>query len=122
MSAIHLRLPILRAERGLSQRQLAARAGLRADTISALERGQSNGIQFDTLARLCEVLECQPGEILEIERDSHRLPLLGGPEEDALLGQRLQELEAGQRIDGPTFMAELQRLADHDAPRGGRRR
>lgn len=86
-----LRLPILRAERRLSQRQLAALAGVRPDTISALERGESTGIRFDTLARLCEVLECDPGDLFEVEEDFHRVPVLGGPDEDDLARQRLRE-------------------------------
>ncbi|MBI3977700.1 MAG: helix-turn-helix domain-containing protein [Chloroflexi bacterium] len=53
MSRVRVRIPALRAERRLSQRQLAALAGLRPDTVSALERGESAGIRFDTLARLC---------------------------------------------------------------------
>lgn len=121
MSTIRLRLQILRAERRFSQRRLAARAGIRADTISALERGESNGIQFDTLARLCEALDCQPGEILEVEPDGHRVPELGEPGEDDLLRERLDELKSGARVDGPTFVAELLRLADGPSPRGRRR-
>ena len=121
MSKVHLRLPLVRAEHRLSQRQLAARAGVRPDTISALERGESQGIQFDTLARLCEVLDCQPGDLLELEADWHRVPVLGGPDEDELLRQRLRELDTGPRIDGPTFMAELTRLAEDDDRRRKRR-
>ena len=121
MTRIRLRLPILRAERRLSQRRLAARAGLRADTVSALERGESNGIQFDTLARLCEALDCQPGEVLELEADDHPLPVLGEPGEDDLLQERLRELGTGVRVDGPTFVSELLRLAADSSPRGRRR-
>jgi putative transcriptional regulator len=120
MSRIQLRLPVLRAERHLSQRRLAARAGIRADTISALERGETNGIQFDTLARLCEALECQPGEIFEFESDEHHAPVLGEPAEDALLRERLRDLTSGVRVDGPTFVAELLRLAE--TPNSRRRR
>jgi putative transcriptional regulator len=61
VSTIHLRLAILRTERQLSQRKLAEVARLCPDTISALERGETSDIQFETLARLCETLECEPG-------------------------------------------------------------
>lgn len=115
MGRIHFRLAVLRAERRLSQRQLAAQAGVRPDTISALERGESQGIHFDTLARLCEALDCQPGDILELASDGHRVPVLGGAEEDIVLRQRLRELAEGPRVDGPTFIAELLRLAEEDA-------
>jgi putative transcriptional regulator len=121
MTNLRLRLPTLRASRRLSQRQLAACAGVRPDTISALERGQTTGIQFDTLVRLCEVLDCNPGDLFELERDAHVVPVLGGPDEDALLRERLQD--QAPRVDGPSFVAELLRLsrdvpvADHDRRR-----
>lgn len=102
---VSVELPTLRARKGLSQRQLAALAGLRPDTVSALERGASTGIRFDTLAKLCEVLDCEPGELLEIDADEHRVPMLGGPGEDDLIRSRLGE--PGPPIDGPTFLAKL---------------
>src|SRR3972149_5201027 len=91
MGTMKTRLGVLRAERHLSQRRLAAMAGVRPDTVSSLERGKSTGIQFDTLARICEALECEPGELFELEPDSHRVPLLGGPDEDEIVRQRLRE-------------------------------
>lgn len=118
MSGVRLRLPILRAERRLSQRQLAALAGVRPDTVSALERGDSAGIRFDTLARLCEALGCEPGDLFELKRDGHRVPLLGGPDEDELVRQRLQE--SGRRVDGPSFVAELLQMAHERVSSGGR--
>ncbi|SRR5579883_381360 len=109
MSQIRFRLPELRARRRLSQRQVAAAAGVRPDTVSALERGAVRGIQFETLARLCEVLGCEPGELFELDRDPHVVPVLGGPDEDGLIAARLAE--GGPRIDGPSFVAELLKLA-----------
>ncbi|MBI2939760.1 MAG: helix-turn-helix domain-containing protein [Chloroflexi bacterium] len=109
MGRVQLRLPVLRARRRLSQRQLAALAGVRPDTVSALERGDTAGIRFDTLARLCEALDCEPGELFEIEHDAHRVPVLGGPDEDDIVRRRLAE--PGARVDGPTFLAELLRQA-----------
>jgi putative transcriptional regulator len=108
MNTILLRLPALRAERHLSQRQLAALAGVRPDTISALERGDTAGIQFETLARLCEALGCTPGDILIFEEaQQHRPPVLGGPDEDALIRARLADLDRAPRVDGPSFLAAL---------------
>ncbi len=100
MSVITIRLPILRAERHLSQRQLAELAGMRPDTISALERGASNGIQFDTLAKLCDALGCEPGDIFALEPEFHAVPLLGGPDEDAIVRARVRESVA-ERVYGP---------------------
>ena len=114
--AVRVALPNLRARRGLSQRQLAALAGLRPDTISALERGRSAGIRFDTLARLCETLDCGPGELLEIDLDEHPVPTLGGESEDALIRQRLGTER--ERIDGQTFVAALLEEARNRQPGG----
>lgn len=100
----------------MSQRQVAAAAGVRPDTVSALERGAVRGIQFETLARLCEVLGCEPGDLFEIDRDQHVVPVLGGPDEDALIAERLAEV--GPRVDGPSFVAELLRLAGERADAG----
>ena len=108
MATIQLGLPALRARRRLSQRQLAVLAGVRQDTISALERGASHGIQFDTLARLCEALQCAPGEILLFDQHEDR------PDEDELVAQRLAELERAPAIDGPAFLAALLERAGMD--------
>ena len=118
MGRVRSRLTIVRAQRHLSQRRLAALAGLRPDTVSALERGKSAGIQFDTLARICEALECEPGELFEYEPDSHRVPLLGGPDEDEIVRQRLRE--PGRIVDGPSFVAELSRQGGKPRARGDR--
>jgi len=95
-------------------------AGVRPDTISALERGETAGIRFDTLARLCEVLDCEPGDLFELEQDVHRVPVLGGPDEDDLVRHRLKE--SGRRVDGPSFVAELLKLAEVASSRTQRRR
>ena len=114
MTTIHVTLSRIRERRRLSQRQLAAIAGMRPDTISALERGKSTGIQFETLARLCDVLDCEPGDLLDVERDrdAHEVPVLGGPDEDAILEERLRS--RGKVVDGPSFLAELLKLSEDD--------
>ena len=91
MSAISAQLGQLRVAQGLTQQQLAERTGLRRDTISALERGKSQGIEFDTLARLCDALGCMPNDLLELGPTSHVAPILGGEDEDAILLARLAE-------------------------------
>lgn len=108
MSVINVRLPLLRVERGLSQRQLAELTNLRPDTISALERGASRGLQFDTLARLCDALRCEPGDLFDLDREVHVVPVLGGPDEDEIIRARLAERErcaAGGPADAPSAMA-----------------
>lgn len=112
MATVHFTLSHVRERRRLSQRQLAAIAGIRPDTISALERGKSAGIQFETLARLCDVLDCEPGDLLEVERDAHEVPVLGGPDEDDILEERLRS--RGAVVDGASFLAELLKLSEDD--------
>ncbi|MCX6024233.1 MAG: helix-turn-helix transcriptional regulator [Chloroflexi bacterium] len=105
MSFIKTRLPELRARRGWTQRQLAVLTGMRSDTISALERGEAAGIRFETLVRLCEALGCQPGELLALQDDGHRAPVLGGPDEDELIRRRLAD--TAPSVDGPSFVEAL---------------
>ena len=108
-ATIKVRLPVLRAERGLTQRQLAAQAGMRPDTVSALERGDAAGMRFDTIVRLCEALACKPGDLFELVDDGHRVPVFGGDDEDEILLQRLAD---PVRVDGPSFLEAL--LRDRD--------
>ena len=103
---VRVRLSVLRAQLGLSQRRLAALAALRPDTVSALERGDAQGIRFETLARLCAILRCEPGELFELVEDGHRVPVFGGDDEDDILRKRLRESET-ELIDGPTFLEAL---------------
>lgn len=119
MGTVISRLAVMRARRHLSQRRLAAIAGIRPDTVSALERGKSAGIQFETLARICEALECEPGDLFEFEPDSHRVPVLGGADEDEIIRQRLQE--QGRNVDGPSFVAELLRESKDRQAKASRR-
>jgi len=109
MLEVQIRTQRLREERNFSQSELATRAGVRRDTVSALERGKSQGIQFETLARLCAALACEPGDLLILTEVEPPL-VLGGQDEDDLVRERLAN--PGKRIDGPTF---LQALLDEEA-------
>lgn len=88
---LRFKLAAIRKQRRLTRLQLAAIADVHADTITLLERGLAAGIQFDTLARLCEALNCQPGDLFEVEMDNHRIPVLGGPDEDEIIVRRLEQ-------------------------------
>lgn len=48
---------------------LAAFVGITEQNLSLLKSGKVKGIRFDTLSRICEALECQPGDILAWEPD-----------------------------------------------------
>jgi len=65
--AIQVHLDRLLAERGMTLAELAARVGVTNVNLSILKNGRAKAIRFTTLTRLCEVLDCQPGDLL-----SHR--------------------------------------------------
>ncbi len=48
---------------------LAAYVGITEQNLSLLKLGKVKGIRFDTLAKICQTLECQPGDILAWEAD-----------------------------------------------------
>ena len=62
---IVVHLDVLLAQRKLRSRELAAAVGITEQNISLLKSGKVRGVRFDTLARICEVLQCQPGDLLE---------------------------------------------------------
>ena len=62
---IIVNLDVMLARRKMRSRELAERIGITEQNVSLLNSGKVKGIRFDTLARICEVLDCQPGDILE---------------------------------------------------------
>jgi putative transcriptional regulator len=62
---IVVRLDVMLALRKMRSRELAERIGITEQNISLLKSGKVKGIRFETLARICEALDCQPGDILE---------------------------------------------------------
>jgi putative transcriptional regulator len=67
---IVVRLDVMLARRKMRSRELAERIGITEQNLSLLKSGKVKGIRFDTLAAICEVLDCQPGDILEAARPS----------------------------------------------------
>jgi len=66
---IIVNLDVMLARRKMRSRELAERIGITEQNVSLLKSGKVKGIRFDTLARICEVLNCQPGDILEFRPD-----------------------------------------------------
>ena len=62
---IVVRLDVMLARRKMRSRELAERVGITEQNISLLKSGKVKGIRFETLAKICEVLDCQPGDLLE---------------------------------------------------------
>ncbi len=66
---IIVRLDVVLAQRKMKSKELAAKIGISEQNLSVLRSGRARGVRFATLAKICEVLECQPGEILEATHD-----------------------------------------------------
>ena len=64
---IVVRLDVMLARRKMRSRELAEIVGITEQNISLLKSGKVKGIRFDTLARICAALDCQPGDLLEAE-------------------------------------------------------
>ena len=61
---IEVRLDHLLLDRGMSLTELAAQMGVAYANLSVLKTGKARAIRFSTLTRLCEVLDCGPGDLL----------------------------------------------------------
>jgi putative transcriptional regulator len=62
---IIVNLDVMLAKRKMRSKELATRIGITEQNVSLLKSGKVKGMRFDTLEKICEVLECQPGDILE---------------------------------------------------------
>ncbi|ANU08609.1 helix-turn-helix domain-containing protein [Paraurantiacibacter namhicola] len=56
-------------DRGLTSKELAQRVGISETQLSLFKSGKVRGIRFSTLSKLCLVLDCKPGELLDYEPD-----------------------------------------------------
>jgi putative transcriptional regulator len=63
--AIVVNLDVMLAKRKMRSKDLAERIGITEQNVSLLKSGKVKGVRFETLDRICEVLQCQPGNILE---------------------------------------------------------
>lgn len=67
--AIILRLDRIMADRKMSLNELSEKVGVANVNLSKLKNGHVSAIRFSTLDAICDVLNCQPGDILEYKRD-----------------------------------------------------
>lgn len=67
--AIIVNLDVMLARRKMSLTELSEKVGITMANLSILKKGKAKAIRFSTLELLCEVLDCQPGDILEHEKD-----------------------------------------------------
>ena len=62
---IVVNLDVMMAKRKVSAGDLAERVGITPANLSILKTGKAKAIRFSTLEAICQVLECQPGDLLE---------------------------------------------------------
>jgi len=63
-------LDVMLARRKMRSKQLAELVGITEQNVSLLKSGKVKGVRFETLAKICEILDCQPGDILMFEKDA----------------------------------------------------
>ena len=72
--AIVVTLDVMLARRKMRSKELAERIGITEANVSLLKSGRVKGVRFETLERICEVLDCQPGDLLEYRPDPAVVP------------------------------------------------
>lgn len=66
---IVVNLDVMLARRKKTSRDLAAFVGITEQNISLIRSGKVKGMRFSTLDKICDFLDCQPGDILEYRRE-----------------------------------------------------
>ena len=66
---IVVQLDVMLAKRKMRSKELAERIGFTEANISLLKSGKVKGVRFETLEKICDVLQCQPGDLLEYRPD-----------------------------------------------------
>lgn len=61
---IEINLDVMLKKRDLTLTELAEQVGITLTNLSILKTGKAKAVRFSTLAKLCEVLHCQPGDLL----------------------------------------------------------
>lgn len=69
MSQIIVRLDVMLALRKMKAKDLAEQIGITEANLSLLRTGKVKGVRFETLAKICEALDCAPGDILELSSE-----------------------------------------------------
>ncbi len=67
--SIIVNLDVMMAKRKISLNDLSEKVGITIANLSVLKTGKAKAVRFSTLDSICEILDCQPGDILEYTRD-----------------------------------------------------
>ena len=65
-------IDVMLAKRKMSVTELSEKVGITMANISILKNGKAKAIRYETLNKICEALECQPGDILEYRPDEEK--------------------------------------------------
>ena len=66
---IIVNLDVVLAQRKMKSNELAEKVGITPQNLSVLKAGRARAIRFDTLEKICQALDCQPGDLLEYQED-----------------------------------------------------
>ena len=69
--AIIVNLDVMMAKRKMTSTELSQRLGITMANLSILKNNKAKAVRFSTLNSICEILECQPGDILEYVEDEN---------------------------------------------------
>ncbi|MEU8626147.1 helix-turn-helix transcriptional regulator [Streptomyces sp. NPDC048669] len=67
LHSIRIHLDRLLVERGMTLTELSARVGITVVNLSVLKNGRAKAIRFSTLSKICDVLDCRPGDLITHE-------------------------------------------------------
>ena len=71
---IIVQLDVMLAKRKMRSKDLAQQIGITEANLSLLKSGKVKGVRFDTLEKICAILDCQPGDLLEFRPDEAEGP------------------------------------------------
>lgn len=71
---IIVNLDVMLAKRKMRSNELAERIGITTANLSILKTGKAKAIRFSTLEIICEILDCQPGDIMEYIEEENKKP------------------------------------------------
>ena len=72
--AIVVQLDVMLARRKVKSKDLAEQVGITEANMSLLKQGKVKGVRFDTLEKICVILQCQPGDLLAWVPDGPDVP------------------------------------------------
>ena len=69
-----INVDVMLARRKMRLNELAERVGITPQNLSVLKTGRARAVRFSTLEKLCEVLDCQPGDLFAFDKPAARSP------------------------------------------------